>query len=413
MNRFRGLTRRTALAALAAGACAPQAAPPAAQAQPQPAHPLWPRSGPPVLRGAVIAQRRRRDAVDGPPGAFAGAEKALPAYLASDFDALAEAGANLVVMSFPELWMVSPPYGPDPAMIDLLGRQLDLARASGLYVVVGLRSGPGRSDFIFHRSDAGSWFPRELVIDRIWTDPEAQAGWARMCVDAAKLLKDRPEVAGLIPMVEPDPNVSGVDARGVKLDVYEPAQFWRRVGDVSDWRRISSAIARQVREAAPDLPLLISPPGFARAEYVDGMGSPPVPGCVWCVHDYEPWALTHLARNAPAPAAAPLDGFARRIEAAQRTAPVFLGEFGAARWSPAAQRIYAARIAECETQSVNWAAFRWPTADAGYEEKDDMFNVAFGSDAARFASGSGAILPTLQQAWSLNTARPAALRGRL
>src|SRR5689334_17463622 len=88
-------TRRGVIAAGAGLAAMPAAA----QAG---SHPLWPMSGPPVLRGAVIAQRRRRQGVDG--DTFGGGGPALPAYGAAEFDALVRAGANLVVMSFPELW---------------------------------------------------------------------------------------------------------------------------------------------------------------------------------------------------------------------------------------------------------------------------------------------------------------------
>ena len=121
MKRFRpenlsgNWTRRGAIAAVA-GLAACNGPPATAQlARP---HPLWPTSGPPVLRGAVIAQRRRRIEVDG--DTFGGGAAVLPSYRRSDFGALAEAGANLVVMSFPELWSVKPPYRRDNAMADML-----------------------------------------------------------------------------------------------------------------------------------------------------------------------------------------------------------------------------------------------------------------------------------------------------
>src|SRR5262245_5476286 len=208
MKRFRPeslkITRRSALAAAAGLAAAP------AFAQQQPAaHPLWPMGGPPVLRGAVIAQRRRRKEVDGE--TFGGGGPALPAYGKAEFDALAKAGANLVVMSFPELWSVKPPYQLDPVMSLQLERQIDLASKAGLYVVVALRSGPGRSDFVFHRDAAGTWFPAELVVDSIWTNAEEQAAWAEMCVSTARMLVGNPAVAGLNIMVEPDSNVGGTN----------------------------------------------------------------------------------------------------------------------------------------------------------------------------------------------------------
>jgi hypothetical protein len=364
---------------------------------------LWPASGPPVLRGAVIAQRRRRLSVDG--ATFAGGQAALPAYGAAEFEALAAAGANLVVMSFPELWSVGPPWRRDEAMADILLRQMGQARAAGLFVVVGLRSGPGRSDFIFHRESAGDWFPRELIVDSIWRDEAAQAAWSEMCVDAASLMSGRADAAGLILMVEPDVNLAGVDHDGRRLDVWEPAAYARRVGRLSDWRALSGAWAKAVRAANANLPLLISPPAFARPDFLEVMGEPPVAGCVWCVHDYEPRGFTHAPRGRPARLREPTGAFAQRMRAAQNHggAPVFLGEFGAARWTADAPAYHAARAAACERLGINWAAFRWPTFDAAYEANDDTFSLRAPTGEA---GGGAASAERLREAWARNALRP-------
>ena len=409
MKRFRpenlNLTRRSALAAAAGLAAAP------AFAQQQPsAHPLWPIDGPPVLRGAVIAQRRRRKDVDG--DTFGGSGPVLPAYGKAEFDGLAKAGANLVVMSFPELWSARPPFAPDPEMSAQLGRQIELASAAGLYVVVALRSGPGRSDFVFHRDSAGSWFPKELIVDSIWTNTDEQAAWAEMCADVAKSLAGAPTIAGLNLMVEPDPNISGTNRDGGKLDAWSPEDYFNQVSRESDWRRIAADCARKVRAVASDLPILISPPAFARTDFLPVMGRAPVSGCVWCIHDYEPRDYTHQPKDA---AVALEEGdagkFASRLAAAkEQGAPVFLGEFGAARWAKDLDNYFSARIVMCEGEGAAWAAFRWPTSDKDYEAKDDTFNLTIGAGG----KAKGAASTILREAWANNTARPgkAALRGR-
>lgn len=402
------ITRRSAVLGVAGLAACNNST---AVAQRSGGNPLWPMSGPPVLRGAVIAQRRRRVEVDGE--TFGGGGPVLPAYTASDFERLAEAGANLVVMSFPEFWTVAAPWKRDAQAADVLGRQLDEAKAAGLYVVLAMRSGPGRSDFVFHRDSAGDWFPPELIVDAIWREPEAQAAWAAMCEDAARLVMSRSEIAGLNIMVEPEPNVGGLNRKGQRLGAWAPAEYTAQVSEVSDWKRIAGDVARKVRAAAPDLPILIAPPSFGRTELLPVMGAPPVDGVVWCVHDYEPRAFTHHPRGAAGTIAFGERGtetFAQRIDRVRKgDAPIFLGEFGASRWAEGVDRYYEARIAACEARGIGWAAFRWPTQDAAYERSDDMFNLTM-----RTGRDDGPALDVMRPAWSRNSLRPSGpqLRGR-
>jgi Cellulase (glycosyl hydrolase family 5) len=412
MKRFRAAnkdgdwTRRGAIAAVASLAACSN--PPIAH-PPEGDHPLWPRSGPPVLRGAVIAQRRRRLDVDGT--SFGGGGPALPAYGRADFDALAAAGANLVVMSFPELWTVGPRWRRDQKMADLLDRQLDDARAAGLFVVVALRSGPGRSDFVFHRDAAGSWFSENLIVDSIWREDAPQAAWTEMCVDAARLLKGRPEVAGLNIMVEPEPNVGGLNLEGGRLGAWSPEAYVAQVSPISDWRRLAGDIARKVRAVSSDLPILISPPAFARTDFLPVMGAAPVSNTVWCVHDYEPREFTHHSKGSAGIANFSEDGdstFVHRVDRIMPLdAPLFLGEFGASRWASGVNDYYKSRVAACDERGVAWAAFRWPTRDADYEAADEMFNFSLGD-----TRDEPAAIETLRAAWAHNTRRPKAVRLR-
>ncbi|HVY89146.1 MAG TPA: cellulase family glycosylhydrolase [Hyphomonadaceae bacterium] len=413
MKRFRSnslgksWTRRATLVSVGAAVSSP------AFAQRPSGMALWPVSGPPVLRGAVIAQRRRRESVDGPDAG--GGEAVLPKYTTDDFRKLANAGANLVVMSYPEVWTVAKPWKRDEPVAAILSRQIAQATNAGLYVVVALRSGPGRSDFVFQRDAADTWFPKEMIVDSLWRDADAQAAWAAMCVDAARLVAGARGVAGLNIMVEPDANMSGLDRQGRKLDAWTADEYARQVGAVSDWKRFAGDCARGVRAAAPDLPVLISPPAFARPDFLSVMGAPPVSGTVWCIHDYEPRGFTHQDKRARGKALfvdRDRKDFAARLDAAKHAgAPVFLGEFGAARWGEGAPDYYSALIAECETRGVGWAAFRWPTSDREYERLDDTFNVSWG---AGIEDTEGAALPALKAGWIKNRARPArdGLRGR-
>ena len=98
MKRFRmgtdgGWTRRGALAAGAASlvACSNSSVPVPSETR-EGEHLLWPMKGPPVLRGAVIAQRRRRVAVDG--DTFGGGQAILPRYQQLQAGEVEDKGGN-------------------------------------------------------------------------------------------------------------------------------------------------------------------------------------------------------------------------------------------------------------------------------------------------------------------------------
>src|SRR5262249_55047175 len=141
----------------------------------------------------------------------------------------------------------------------------------------------------------------------------------------------------------------------------------------------------------------------------------PVPGTVWCIHDYEPRGYTHQGahtRGVMLYGKRDREAFAARLDLVKKAgAPVFLGEFGAARWGENVPGYYQAMIAECEKRGVGWAAFRWPTSDHEYEKLDDTFNVSWG---LKMGDADGAALPALKAGWSKNNARPknSGLRGR-
>jgi hypothetical protein len=134
---------------------------------------------------------------------------------------------------------------------------------------------------------------------------------------------------------------------------------------------------------------------------------------VWCVNDYEPRDFTHHTQGSAGLAAFSEGGqhtFEHRIDRVRiGGVPIFLGEFGASRWASGGGDYYVARIAACEARGIGWAAFRWPTQDAAYEQSDDMFNVLMGD-----GRDADPAINTLRTAWPKNVMRPGSvgLRGR-
>ena len=327
--------------------------------------PLWSTQGSPVLRGATIVQRIRDASIDGEGGASAH-HYLIPHYKLADFEKLAATGANLVNLSVPGIWQTAPPYVRDERLVEVLMETLEACRSAGLYATIGFRTGPGRSEFIFHRESADTWFPASMIVDEIWREEEAQEAWGAMCVEAVGLFSSRSEIAGFTPMVEPEPEMAGVRA-----DIW-PIMCWQ--------------MAPAMRAAAPQLPLLISPPSFANPGRLSVMGRPNIEGVVWNIHDYGPFDYTHQAEG-EAPVFLPLDdasNFAARLNAAKQIGgnlPLYMGEFGAVHWAPDTERYWLNRVSEMLAAGVNWAAFRWPSSEVEYEAGDTHFTLATNTPA--------------------------------
>ncbi|MEE9379882.1 MAG: cellulase family glycosylhydrolase [Hyphomonadaceae bacterium] len=334
--------------------------------------PLWPTRSAPVLRGATIVQRIRDASIDGEGGA-SGHHYLIPHYKLADFEKLAATGANLVNLSVPGIWQTEPPYVRDERLVEVLMETLEACRSAGLYATIGFRTGPGRSEFIFHRGSADSWFPAELIIDDIWRSHDAQMAWGAMCVEAASLIAGRREIAGFTPMVEPEPEMANIDQ--------------------AVWREMCWQMAPAIRAAAPELPLLISPPGLGNPTNLGVMGQPNVGGIVWNVHDYGPFDYTHQARDSrrvklPGDDADEFASSLGKLKQVGGGLPLFMGEFGAVHWAPGREDYWRNRITALEAAGINWAAFRWPSSDRDYEPGDSDFTL-----------GLHGLPPALEASW--------------
>ncbi|MEZ5670083.1 MAG: hypothetical protein R3F55_22135 [Alphaproteobacteria bacterium] len=115
---------------------------------------LWRNDTGPQLRGANLYQRHVYPEIDG--SEFIGPGPFGPPVTQADFDALAAAGANVVVLSHPGIFTEQPPYRLDPAAKANLDRLVAMAQAADLFVVIAFRTGPGRSEFAILSEGMGS-----------------------------------------------------------------------------------------------------------------------------------------------------------------------------------------------------------------------------------------------------------------
>lgn len=327
---------------------------------------LWRREGGAKLRGAVFVQRRVYGQLDGPeflgPGPFG--QPITDAAL----DSLAAAGANLASWSGPGLFSETAPFSLDAAVEDHVADWLDRCRARGLYTVLCLRSGPGRSAFAFHPGE--SWYPPVLYDASLWANEEKQAAWAEMVAQTLRRFGDHPALAGVKALEEPNGADLGHDG------VWPPFA-----------RRIKAACADQGAAA----PLIFSPDRWGRAVRAAELRAAIGPEPVIAVHDYSPWVYTHQA---------PGDGVqfdrARHPAKIDASGDVAVMEFGVVRSAPDPEDYLAARIAAFEAAGANWAVFRWTSGWTPYERKEGAMAI----------SAHPASLAVLRRAFAHNRARP-------
>ena len=362
---------------------------------------LWDNATGPHLRGSVVVQRRVYPELDGPE--FMGRGVVGTPVGDDALAALKAAGANLLILSHPGPFTETPPYQPDLAIEDHLNDLVRRCELAGLYVVIGFRSGPGRSEFTFQRGAAGTWFPAERINDTVWTSYEAWDGWDAMWRRVAARFRNRTNVAGYLLMAEPNANQAAPGPDGGDLDEWDPQRLIDTVsGTAANWPYLAGRLARAIREHDAETPILVSPDGYANTAFEPLLDLNAAPGQVLCVHDYTPRAYTHQDRGAQI-------AFARGEAAFEP--PSFdrwmMGETGLVRWAPGATRWLRERVRSLERAGAGWAWFRWDTGWRVYEARENSMNPLYGSDPdAVEPDPDSALLAALQSAWRRNAAAP-------
>jgi hypothetical protein len=188
-----------------------------------------------------------------------------------------------------------------------------------------------------------------------WDQATLKADIVRHWGQLARRLKDYPALLAYDLINEP---------------VVPPSQSQRSAQ--LQWHELAEAIARELRAADPDTPLMVEPTpwglpsSFWRTEPLN------LPGVVYSFHFYEPHAFTHQGLpGQPNAMAYPSPGWdqarlsqalkeARRFSAQHRV-PIFVGEFSCARWAPSGScpRYLADVTALFEQEGWGWAYHCW------------------------------------------------------
>jgi aryl-phospho-beta-D-glucosidase BglC (GH1 family) len=314
---------------------------------------FWP-SGKALLRGANVFMGRNPG---GGPGGFGDG-----AFTQTDFDDLAQAGANYVQISHAGLFGEQFPYALDQAAQDNLDNILAMAGQAGLYAVIAFRSGPGRNENAITGRDG-------VVLETIWTDAQAQAAWVEMLRYAASRYRDYGFVVGIDPMVEPNDFA--------RQGFPDPATFYAMYGGtLEDYNTLAANVTTAIREVDPSIPILLEPEGFGGVAWLPYLQVTGDPLTVYTVHDYTPDAYTsELDPAATYPGfytqngvpvlvdKAYLDNYldTLRTFSAQNGVPVAVTEFGAHRTAPNSDGYLQDRV-DLQDGIGNWAAWVWQPA---------------------------------------------------
>lgn len=387
-------------------------------AYPTDAWDLW-QPGP-WLRGANVYQRRVYPELDGTwfygPGPFG------PPYTQQDFDALAAQGANWVVLSVMGPYSVTRPYRPDPQALAHIAYLVDMAWQADLFVVIAVRSGPGRSEFSILRDGLGEWFGPEYLHEEVWTDADAQAAWADMWRRLARQFREHPAVVGYLLMVEPNAN----DIVGE----HDPDAFYARYqGTGYDWNTWYPRLVEAIRQEDPNTPILVSPLGYASTRWLPYLAPAEAPRVVYAVHMYEPFAYTHqepaptmdwhypgrmLLDNALAPVWMDQAALDEKMAALamfrlRGGAPIAITETGIMRWEPGAAEFMRDRLEAAERYGINYAVWMWyPRWDAlNQPDGDHAFNFRLGTRPEQLKEDpNNPLWQTYRSLWARNTVRP-------
>ncbi len=405
------------LAVALVGCAAPQPPPTEETAYPTDAWALW-QPGP-WLRGANIYQRRVYPDLDG--ALFLGPGPFGPPYTQADFDALRQQGANWVVLSVMGPYTVTPPYEPDPRAMDHIAALVDMAWRADLFVVLAVRSGPGRSEFSILRAGLGDWFGPQYLHEEVWEDPAARRAWAAMWRWLALRFRQHPAVVGYNLMVEPNADaVAGVE---------EPEAFYAQYRDTGyDWNAWYPDLVAAIRQVDPDTPILVSPLGYASPQWLAYLTPVEAPRVAYGVHLYEPHAYTHQpphptnslvypGRMALVPHGTPVwfDRSALEQEMAmlaafrlRARAPVAILETGIMRWEPGAAAFMRDRLEAAERYGINYAVWMWypdwPALNG--PEGDHAFNFRLGPAPNHFSVQPNPLWDVYRGLWARNTVRP-------
>ncbi len=369
-----------------------------------PSNPKWTLwNGATVLRGVNIWQKilTPDDAEE------LGKGKLGPPYSASSFARLKALGANYVNISHPGIFSEKPPYRLVPESLRNLDNLVKSIRASGCYVVIGFRTGPGRDENGFDPSR------KSHSLNTVWKDSAAQEAWSKMWRFTAKHFKKNAAVIGYALMVEP--NSDDLFFPGESPEIFQK----KHQGSTYDWNVFSNKLLAAVRLEDKKTPVLIGSMGYSSIEWLPNIRLTQDPYVVYDVHQYAPYEYTNQLAGAlityPSEKTEQSPGFNKIWLQKQifeitnfknKTGkPVTVNEFGVTRWAPNGVSFLQDEIDLFEEAGLNYAYWLW---ESDWPKiKYDEFNFRYGTSATSHSDvPNNPLTNLLKSYWARNHKRP-------
>ncbi len=327
-----------------------------------------------------------------------------------DVQDVVDLGANLINASYAGVFREQPPYEADAERVQELDDLIAWAEDIGVYVVINMRTGPGRNEAAIQVA-----LGFDTLTD-VWTDQAAHDGWIDMWRFIAERYGSSPVVIGYDLMVEPHVN-TWLDPDG-QLDPIDFRQ--RHAGTLGDWNAFAQEITTAIREIDEETPIVVDSLQWANVSWFSALRPTNDQRTVYSLHAYDPDLYISQfvgALDITYPSVVVDEG--ERIEfnrewladnlepavafAREHDVPIYVGEFGLFRWVPGGAAFIADEIALFEERGWNYAYYAWRGDVVGF----DAFNMEFGSDPADTSPVSdNQLLSAFTAGWSRNTDLP-------
>jgi endoglucanase len=290
-------------------------------------------------------------------GAFRGANVMQAQCTVEDLRVLRSWGANLAEIPILNVYAPKPPYEFQPQNLARLDQAVSAAEEAHLFVALTCREGPGRPDF--NRSH------------EIWREAPAQDAYVKMWREIASHYRGRASIVGYDLMCEPHPDE----------EAHQP---------LGDWNVLARKITAAIREVDTNTPILVNSIGWAYPKQFAVLQATGDPRTIYTVHFYDPHYYTHQkpedkiaypgfhvpGRKEPPWSKTFLEAqFAEVAAFAQKNhAPIFVGEFGCARYAPGVVDWMRDQMDFYERSGWSWAYWSF--------REWDVMNIERTADAA-------------------------------